>query len=238
MKAIILIVAMALLVTIAATEPQVSLENNVDRPGMNYKSYPLSSADPQVCANDCANDPNCKAFTYVKPGFRGANSQPECWLKNGVPDSVSQEYCVSGVKATSDSTRSAYSGPSTNDTYSSVPGLVLHLWNNMNQLDPKIDSTRQDLLFLDGGDLGAPRDCGYYWWMVPDQYVNPLTWSEQLPPGLVLGLRHSSNQENDGRITVGGQNPVSGPTTYGGLVKQNGGDLGGSEGEGYYWYET
>jgi hypothetical protein len=49
MKAIILIVSVALLVTIAATEPQVSLENNVDRPGMNYKSYPLSSADPQVC---------------------------------------------------------------------------------------------------------------------------------------------------------------------------------------------
>ena len=155
MKASILIVSIILMISIAATEPQVSLENNIDRPGMNYKSYFPSSADPQVCATDCANDPNCKAFTYVKPGFRGPNSQPECWLKNGVPDPVSQEYCVSGVKATSDSARSAYSGPSINDMYSSVPGLVLHLWNNMNQPDPQLDSTRQDLIFLDGGDLGA-----------------------------------------------------------------------------------
>jgi len=76
----------------------ISMEQNTDRPGMNYKDYDLSSADPQICANDCANDPNCKAFTYVKPGVRGPNSVPECWLKNGVPNPVPGECCVSGVK--------------------------------------------------------------------------------------------------------------------------------------------
>ena len=76
----------------------ISMEQNTDRPGMNYKNYALSSADPQICANDCANDPSCKAFTYVKPGVRGSNSVPECWLKNGVPNPVSGECCVSGVK--------------------------------------------------------------------------------------------------------------------------------------------
>jgi len=76
----------------------INMEQNTDRPGMNYNSYALSSADPQICANDCANDPSCKAFTYVKPGFRGPNSVPECWLKNGVPDPVPEEGCVSGVK--------------------------------------------------------------------------------------------------------------------------------------------
>jgi PAN domain len=94
----ILILSMSLLVSTALAEPQMSMETNVDRPGMNYNNYPLSSADPQLCANDCANDPNCKAFTYVKPGFRGENSEPECWLKNGVPDPVPNEYCISGVK--------------------------------------------------------------------------------------------------------------------------------------------
>jgi type VI secretion system Hcp family effector len=94
----ILILSMSLLVSIGSPEPQMSMETNVDRPGMNYNNYPLSSADPQLCANDCANDPNCKAFTYVKPGFRGENSDPECWLKNGVPDPVTNEYCISGVK--------------------------------------------------------------------------------------------------------------------------------------------
>ncbi len=74
------------------------LEENTDRPGMNYKSYYLPSADTQLCANDCANDPNCKAFTYVKPGVRGANSAPECWLKNVAPNPMSSECCVSGAK--------------------------------------------------------------------------------------------------------------------------------------------
>jgi hypothetical protein len=94
----ILILSMSLLISIASEEPQMSMETNVDRPGMNYNNYPLSGADPQLCANDCANDPNCKAFTYVKPGFRGENSDPECWLKNGVPGPVPNEYCISGVK--------------------------------------------------------------------------------------------------------------------------------------------
>jgi len=94
----ILILSMSLLVSLMAAESQMSMETNIDRPGMNYNDYPLSSADPQICANDCANDPNCNAFTYVKPGFRGENSDPECWLKNGVPDPVSNEYRISGVK--------------------------------------------------------------------------------------------------------------------------------------------
>ena len=78
-----------------APDSGIKLEYNIDRPGMNLKpGYVLPSPDPHRCANDCVNDPNCKAFTYVKPGFRGANSPPECWLKNGVPDPVSQEYCI------------------------------------------------------------------------------------------------------------------------------------------------
>ena len=79
------------------TPINISMEQNTDRPGMNYRNY-ATSPDPQICANDCANDPNCKAFTYVKPGVRGFNSVPECWLKNGVPNPVSGECCVSGVK--------------------------------------------------------------------------------------------------------------------------------------------
>jgi hypothetical protein len=83
---------------IMPTPSSISLEPNTDRPGMNYRTLALSSPDPQICANDCANDPNCKAFTYVKPEVRGPNSVPECRLKDGVPDPVSEECCVSGVK--------------------------------------------------------------------------------------------------------------------------------------------
>jgi len=100
MKAGILIV-MALLLAIVATEAQISLEPNVDRPGMNYRMDYLGNVSykgnicypdcPELCADICANDPNCKAFTYVKKGTRSTYSSPECWLKNPVPNAVSAE---------------------------------------------------------------------------------------------------------------------------------------------------
>lgn len=98
MKASILIVSMALLIAIVAVEAQISLEENTDRPGMNYKTDYMNTTDPKFCANMCANDPNCKAWTYVKLGVRGTNST-ECWLKNAIPDPVSDDCCISGVKS-------------------------------------------------------------------------------------------------------------------------------------------
>ncbi|MEA2045212.1 MAG: PAN domain-containing protein [Euryarchaeota archaeon] len=72
------------------------MENNVDRPGMDYRNFDLSSPDPQLCEQECANDPKCKAFTYVKPGYQGPNAR--CWLKTGVPDPIPAACCISGVK--------------------------------------------------------------------------------------------------------------------------------------------
>ena len=46
----ILILSMSLLVSIMAAKSQMGMETNIDRPGMNYNNYPLSSADPQICA--------------------------------------------------------------------------------------------------------------------------------------------------------------------------------------------
>lgn len=214
--------------------PVFCLEDNTDRPGGDYKKYDMTTPDPSLCQQYCAADPDCQAFTYVKPGIQGPYSS--CYLKNTVPPAKSDSCCLSGTKTAQTSGSPV---PFSTMDYSSIPGLVLHLWHNMNQPDPQLDSNRSDLIFLHGGDLGAPQDCGYSWWMIPDnQNADPMKWSTQLPPGLVLCLRHSSNQANDNRITVGGQNPVEGPDTFGGLVKQNGGDRDGSEGEGYYWYET
>jgi len=77
----------------------IELEYGVERPGMNLmQGYVLLRPDPQLCANDCLNNPDCRAFTYVKSGFRYPDSPCECWLKNGVPDPVTQDYCISGVK--------------------------------------------------------------------------------------------------------------------------------------------
>ncbi len=73
-----------------------ALENNIDRPGMDYQNFDLPSANPSLCENACKNDANCKAFTYVKPGYQGTSAR--CWLKNGVPDAVPAECCISGKK--------------------------------------------------------------------------------------------------------------------------------------------
>lgn len=71
------------------------LEKGFDRPGSDYKNFPLDGG-PERCQQACAEDPNCKAFTWVRPGVQGP--QARCWLKGGVPSAVSNANCVSGVK--------------------------------------------------------------------------------------------------------------------------------------------
>jgi hypothetical protein len=75
---------------------QSGLEENTDRMGMNLRSFDLSSPDPLLCQQACAEDANCRAFTYVKPGYQGANAR--CYLKSGIPDATNNECCISGVK--------------------------------------------------------------------------------------------------------------------------------------------
>ncbi len=97
MKEIISLAAVAVLffVSIALIE-SFALETNTDRPGMDYSNFDLDSTNPSLCEQACNVDPNCRAFTYVKPGFQGPNAR--CWLKNGIPAANPSECCHSGVK--------------------------------------------------------------------------------------------------------------------------------------------
>ncbi len=72
------------------------LEPDTNRPGQDYKSLELTDPQPEVCQQACADDPKCKAFTYVKPGGQGPRAM--CWLKSGVPAASKSDCCVSGVK--------------------------------------------------------------------------------------------------------------------------------------------
>jgi hypothetical protein len=72
------------------------MEWNTDRPGSDYAHFDLSRPVPQLCQERCQNEPNCKAWTYVRPGITGAKSR--CWLKNAIPPLTPNPYCVSGVK--------------------------------------------------------------------------------------------------------------------------------------------
>ncbi len=72
-------------------------ENNIDRPGSDYKNFDLPAANPLLCKNQCAADKKCKAWTYVKPNtIQGP--KPRCWLKKSVPFPKSHNCCVSGVR--------------------------------------------------------------------------------------------------------------------------------------------
>jgi hypothetical protein len=88
-----------LLTPTAAPPMPAGLESGVDRPGSDYRNFDLSSASPSLCQQACNDDPGCRAFTYVKPGFQGPSAR--CWLKNTVPAATPSECCVSGVKAIS-----------------------------------------------------------------------------------------------------------------------------------------
>jgi hypothetical protein len=114
-----------------------------------------------------------------------------------------------------------------------VPALTVGLRHSVNQ-------KRCDLAWsfpvMTGGDLGAPSGQGFSWMMIADDPSgDPASW--KLPPGVVLGLKHSANQRDKG-ITVFGNDPVSGPQSIPGFEKQIGGDLGAPKGQGYFWYES
>lgn len=75
----------------------VSAEQGFDRPGQDYRNFDLQAASPESCQAECAADPRCRSYVYVRPGQQGARAR--CWLKSGVPNPVPSACCVSGVKS-------------------------------------------------------------------------------------------------------------------------------------------
>jgi V8-like Glu-specific endopeptidase len=73
------------------------LEINTDRPGKDYRSFDLPSADPLLCREECATDSACKAFTYVAAAVQGTHAR--CWLKSAVPAPIAGvANVISGFK--------------------------------------------------------------------------------------------------------------------------------------------
>jgi len=74
------------------------MEHNTDRPGGgDFRHLTPASPDPALCRDACRDDPQCRAWTYVKPGtIQGP--QPNCWLKTELPAAVANDCCVSGLK--------------------------------------------------------------------------------------------------------------------------------------------
>lgn len=74
-----------------------NMEWNIDLKGSDLSNFTLQTADPKLCQDACANEPRCKAWTYVKPGtIQG--SMARCWLKSAIPPPTQSPCCVSGKK--------------------------------------------------------------------------------------------------------------------------------------------
>jgi hypothetical protein len=75
---------------------QLSVEPESNRPGHDYKNFPLPDPDPELCRAACASDAQCQAFTFVKPGPQGGPAH--CWLKNTASPAQHDPCCVSGAR--------------------------------------------------------------------------------------------------------------------------------------------
>jgi len=79
-----------------APPPGRQWEPHTDRPGSNYRDFDLPTPRPETCRDACWAEPQCRAFTYVRPGVQGPRAR--CWLKNVVPPARPADCCLSGVK--------------------------------------------------------------------------------------------------------------------------------------------
>jgi PAN domain len=87
--------ALACLVGAGFSRPAAA-QANFDRPGGDYTSVPVSSADPADCALLCEHDRRCRAWSFNYPTV--FDSEAVCWLKGSVPPRVPDNCCVSGVR--------------------------------------------------------------------------------------------------------------------------------------------
>jgi PAN domain len=82
----------ALILPWAPAQAQVGF----DRPGGDYASFPMRSADPAQCAARCERDGRCRAWAFSYPATESASAV--CWLKSKVNRRVAAPCCVSGVR--------------------------------------------------------------------------------------------------------------------------------------------
>lgn len=71
------------------------VEPDVDRPGSDFKILWLRGG-LEACQEACAQNPDCKSYTYVRAGNPGRIEG--CWLKDAVTPLVRDGCCISGVK--------------------------------------------------------------------------------------------------------------------------------------------
>jgi len=75
----------------------VDLQIGADRPGGDYFVFVPAEPKADLCRDECAKDPACKAFAFTKSNQPG--SRPVCHLKSDVTPTVPDGTSISGIKA-------------------------------------------------------------------------------------------------------------------------------------------
>ncbi len=73
-----------------------SREFSIDRAGGDYRSIEVTpDANGETCKLACDGEPQCRAWTYVRPGYVGPSAR--CFLKNRLKPPHHKPCCISGV---------------------------------------------------------------------------------------------------------------------------------------------
>jgi len=63
----------------------------------DYKALDLPEPRPELCEAECAKDPRCRAYTYVRPGTYDY-PMPRCWLKERTGRFIPNTNAISAIK--------------------------------------------------------------------------------------------------------------------------------------------
>ncbi|MBC6478712.1 MAG: PAN domain-containing protein [Hormoscilla sp. GM7CHS1pb] len=79
----------------------LTMEFGADRQGADYKNIEMESNDPFGCQVLCAQDSECKAYTFVPAGiltFEARGPIPRCYLKTNAQQQSEYKGLISGMK--------------------------------------------------------------------------------------------------------------------------------------------
>jgi hypothetical protein len=81
---------------VRADVADATYDENVDRPGGDYRQFDLTEANPRLCQKSCLDETRCRAWSYRKPEGR-TNGKPHCALKDRAPATSNDRLNVTGV---------------------------------------------------------------------------------------------------------------------------------------------
>jgi len=72
-------------------------EFSIDRPGGDYRTLEVpAESNGEACRLACEADSQCRAWTYLRPGYVDAGAR--CYLKNRLTPPRHRPCCISGVE--------------------------------------------------------------------------------------------------------------------------------------------